>query len=51
MDMKFWLDNDVFYYSRTEDRKYKLFIKQFLNFSILGEAAERQQVAEQMKNK
>lgn len=51
MDMKFWLDNDVFYYSGTEDRKYKLFITQFLNFSILEEAAEKQQVAKQMKQK
>lgn len=54
MDMKFyfhWLDNDVFYYSGTGDREYKLFITQFLNFSILAEAAERQQDAKQIKQK
>lgn len=52
MDMKFyfhWLDNDVFYRSGTGDRKYKLFITQFLNFSILAEAAEKQWDAKQMK--
>lgn len=52
MDMKFyfhWLDNDVFYRSETGDRKYKLFITQFLNFSILAEAAEKQWDAKQMK--